>query len=142
MQTIRNWCHEKMSHHQLLFDISQCCSPTKPQSYTFKSLKSFFSFFFYLFQLFWTPDVIIHDLVSFNKPEILNQVGALGTDSMICRNISIIILSEGVICQTNSNRISNFYDFWSHKDIRPLVQTTKFLSLEIFKDGRVYYKVR
>eukprot|EP00090_Calanus_glacialis_P009961 TRINITY_DN18345_c0_g1_i1.p1 TRINITY_DN18345_c0_g1~~TRINITY_DN18345_c0_g1_i1.p1 ORF type:complete len:466 (-),score=107.54 TRINITY_DN18345_c0_g1_i1:448-1845(-) len=25
----------------------------------------------------WTPDVIIHDLVSFNKPEILNQVGAL-----------------------------------------------------------------
>jgi len=40
--------------------------------------------------LFWTPDVIIHDLVSFNKPEILNQVGAL----------------------------------------------------EIFKDGRVYYKVR
>lgn len=41
-------------------------------------------------QLFWTPDVIIHDLVRFNKPEILNQVGAL----------------------------------------------------EIFKDGRVYYKVR
>ena len=30
------------------------------------------------FQLFWTPDVIIHDLVSFNKPEILNEVGALG----------------------------------------------------------------
>ena len=30
-----------------------------------------------LFQLFWTPDVIIHDLVKFNKPEILNQVGAL-----------------------------------------------------------------
>ena len=28
-------------------------------------------------QLFWTPDVIIHDLVKFNKPEILNQVGAL-----------------------------------------------------------------
>jgi len=28
-------------------------------------------------ELFWTPDVIIHDLVSFNKPEILNQVGAL-----------------------------------------------------------------
>jgi hypothetical protein len=26
------------------------------------------------FQLFWTPDIIIHDLVSFNKPEILNQV--------------------------------------------------------------------
>jgi len=25
----------------------------------------------------WTPDVIIHDLVRFNKPEILNQVGAL-----------------------------------------------------------------
>ena len=42
------------------------------------------------FQLFWTPDVIIHDLVSFNKPEILNQVGAL----------------------------------------------------EIYRDGRVYYKVR
>jgi len=40
--------------------------------------------------LFWTPDVIIHDLVSFNKPEILNQVGAL----------------------------------------------------EIYRDGRVYYKVR
>ena len=32
-------------------------------------------------QLFWTPDVIIHDLVRFNKPEILNQVGALGKDS-------------------------------------------------------------
>ena len=31
-------------------------------------------------QLFWTPDVIIHDLVRFNKPEILNQVGALGKD--------------------------------------------------------------
>ena len=29
------------------------------------------------FQHVWTPDVIIHDLVSFNKPEILNQVGAL-----------------------------------------------------------------
>ena len=28
-------------------------------------------------QHIWTPDVIIHDLVSFNKPEILNQVGAL-----------------------------------------------------------------
>jgi len=28
-------------------------------------------------ELFWTPDVIIHDLVKFNKPEILNQVGAL-----------------------------------------------------------------
>lgn len=26
---------------------------------------------------FWTPDVIIHDLVNFNKPEILNQVAAL-----------------------------------------------------------------
>ena len=25
-------------------------------------------------QHIWTPDVIIHDLVSFNKPEILNQV--------------------------------------------------------------------
>lgn len=32
---------------------------------------------FSLSQLFWTPDVIIHDLVKFNKPEILNQVGAL-----------------------------------------------------------------
>ena len=31
----------------------------------------------FLFQHIWTPDVIIHDLVSFNKPEILNQVGAL-----------------------------------------------------------------
>merc|ERR1719192_1055451 len=40
--------------------------------------------------LFWTPDVIIHDLVNFNKPEILNEVGAL----------------------------------------------------EIFQDGRVYYKIR
>ena len=29
------------------------------------------------FQLFWTPDIIIHDLVNFYKPEILNQVGAL-----------------------------------------------------------------
>ena len=26
---------------------------------------------------FWTPDIIIHDLVNFNKPEILNQVAAL-----------------------------------------------------------------
>ena len=26
---------------------------------------------------FWTPDIIIHDLVSFYKPEILNQVAAL-----------------------------------------------------------------
>ena len=26
------------------------------------------------FQHIWTPDVIIHDLVKFNKPEILNQV--------------------------------------------------------------------
>ncbi len=38
-----------------------------------------------LFQLFWTPDIIIHDLVSFNKPEILNQaislVGAEGSKS-------------------------------------------------------------
>ena len=32
----------------------------------------------FLLQLFWTPDVIIHDLVNFNKPEILNEVGALG----------------------------------------------------------------
>jgi hypothetical protein len=30
-----------------------------------------------LFQLFWTPDIIIHDLVSFNKPEILNQATSL-----------------------------------------------------------------
>lgn len=26
---------------------------------------------------FWTPDIIIHDLVSFYKPEVLNQVAAL-----------------------------------------------------------------
>ena len=26
---------------------------------------------------FWTPDIIIHDLVSFYKPEIMNQVAAL-----------------------------------------------------------------
>ena len=26
---------------------------------------------------FWTPDIIIHDLVSCDKPEILNQVAAL-----------------------------------------------------------------
>jgi hypothetical protein len=26
---------------------------------------------------FWTPDIIIHDLVSFYKPEVLNEVAAL-----------------------------------------------------------------
>jgi hypothetical protein len=28
----------------------------------------------FMLQHIWTPDVIIHDLVKFNKPEILNQV--------------------------------------------------------------------
>ena len=28
-------------------------------------------------QLLWMPDVIIHDLVMFSKPEILNEVAAL-----------------------------------------------------------------
>ena len=29
------------------------------------------------FQYLWIPDVIIHDLVKFSKPEILNEVAAL-----------------------------------------------------------------
>ena len=29
------------------------------------------------FQFLWMPDVIIHDLVKFSKPEILNEVAAL-----------------------------------------------------------------
>ena len=43
-----------------------------------------FLFFYYLlssllsyFQFLWMPDVIIHDLVKFSKPEILNEVAAL-----------------------------------------------------------------
>ena len=28
-------------------------------------------------QVLWIPDVIIHDLVMFSKPEILNEVAAL-----------------------------------------------------------------
>ena len=31
----------------------------------------------FLFQHIWIPDIIIHDLVKFNKPQILNEVGAL-----------------------------------------------------------------
>ena len=30
-----------------------------------------------LMQNLWIPDVIIHDLVTFNKPEILSEVAAL-----------------------------------------------------------------
>lgn len=30
-----------------------------------------------LIKHFWTPDLIIHDLVNFKKPEILNEVAAL-----------------------------------------------------------------
>ena len=55
-----------------------------------------------LFQHIWTPDVIIHDLVRFNKPEILNQV-----DSLF---VSFKLFQVG--------------------------------ALEIFRDKRVYYKVR
>jgi hypothetical protein len=33
--------------------------------------------YFFLFQNLWIPDVIIHDLVTFNKPEILSEVAAL-----------------------------------------------------------------
>ena len=31
----------------------------------------------YNLQFLWIPDVIIHDLVKFSKPEILNEVAAL-----------------------------------------------------------------
>ena len=43
----------------------------------------FFSYYYHdciallYFQFLWMPDVIIHDLVKFSKPEILNEVAAL-----------------------------------------------------------------
>ena len=30
-----------------------------------------------LIEFFWTPDIIIYDLVSFTKPKMLNEVAAL-----------------------------------------------------------------
>lgn len=47
--------------------------PWSPDFFSFYLLSSLLSYF----QFLWMPDVIIHDLVKFSKPEILNEVAAL-----------------------------------------------------------------
>ena len=52
-------------------------SPENIQVTNMKYKNIYKSYIILLFQYLWIPDVIIHDLVMFSKPEILNEVAAL-----------------------------------------------------------------
>ena len=79
----------------------------------------------HILQHIWTPDVIIHDLVRFNKPEILNQVQKFIKTS----NWNIWRKKTYTLKKTR------------HRN-RCTMMVSKVGALEIFRDKRVYYKVR
>ena len=57
---------------------------------------------------FWTPDIIIHDLVSFYKPEIMNQVAALEVKRSHQLYYKVRCVSWALVSSTTS--LHDFYE--------------------------------